>query len=100
MTGDKLLPQDEAEEDDSPYPTLEEVETMASEPIYARRKKVTASYLLASQHGNDQSTETCYSLDSLPTNVIKPLYELKEDGAVIGESHLVLLSMAKVVIAC
>ena len=52
-TGDKLLPQDEAEEDDSPYPTLEEVETMAAEPIYARRKKVTASYLLASQHGSE-----------------------------------------------
>lgn len=73
---------------------------MASESIYARRKKVTASYLLTSQHGNDQSTETCYSLDSLPTNVIKPLYELKEDGTVIGESQLVLLSKAKVVIAC
>ena len=73
---------------------------MASEPIYAKRKKVTASYLFASQYGNDQSTETCYSLDSHPTNVIKPLYELKEDGTVIGECHLVLLSMAKVVIAC
>ena len=73
---------------------------MASEPIYVKRKKVTASYLLASQCGNDLSTETCYSLDSLPTNVIKPIYELKEDGTVIGESQLVLLSMAKVVIAC
>jgi len=73
---------------------------MASEPIYVKRKKVTASYLLASQYGNDLSTETCYSLDSLPTNVIKPIYELKEDGTVIGESQLVLLSMAKVVIAC
>jgi hypothetical protein len=73
---------------------------MASEPVYARRKKVTTSYLLASQHGNDQSTETCYSLDSLPNNVIKPLYELKEDGTVIGEFQLVLLSMAKVVVAC
>jgi len=73
---------------------------MASEPIYVKRKKVTASYLLASQYGNDLSTETCYSLDSLPTNVINPIYELKEDGTVIGESQLVLLSMAKVVIAC
>ena len=73
---------------------------MAAEPIYARRKKVTASYLLASQHGSEQSTETCYSLDSLPTNVIKPIYELKEGGTVIGEPQLVLLSMAKVVIAC
>ena len=73
---------------------------MAYEPIYARRKKVTASYLLASQYRNDQNKETCYSLDSHPTNVIKPLYELKEDGTVIGESQLVLLSMAKVVFAC
>jgi hypothetical protein len=79
---------------------LEEVETNAAEPIYARRKKVTASYLLASHNGNDQSTETCYSLDSLPTNVIKPLYELKEDGTVIGESQLVVLPMMKVVFAC
>jgi hypothetical protein len=68
---------------------------MASEPIYARRKKVTASYLLASQYGNDQSTETCYSLDSLPTNVIKPLYELKKDGTVIGESQLVQVVYGK-----
>jgi hypothetical protein len=73
---------------------------MAAEPIYARRKKVTASYLLASHSGNDQSVETCYGLDSLPTNVIKPLYELQEDGTVIGESQIVLLPMKKVVIAC
>jgi hypothetical protein len=59
---------------------------MAAEPIYARRKKVTVSYLLASQCGNEQSTETCYGLDSLPANVIKPMYELREDGTVIGES--------------
>jgi hypothetical protein len=59
---------------------------MAAEPIYARRKKVTASYLLASQNGKEQNTETCYSLESLPTNVIKPIYELQEDATVIGES--------------
>jgi hypothetical protein len=59
---------------------------MAAEPMYARRKKVTASCLLACQPGNEQNTETCYSLESFPTNIIKPIYELKEDGTVIGES--------------
>ncbi|PNF33721.1 hypothetical protein B7P43_G11418, partial [Cryptotermes secundus] len=77
--GDKLLPQDEAEEDDSPFPTLEEVEAMAAEPIYASRRKVTASFLMTSQHGNEQNTETCCSFDSVTFSDIKPLYELKED---------------------
>jgi hypothetical protein len=86
-----LLPQDEAEEDDSPFPTLEEVEAMAAEPIYARRRKVTASFLMASQHGNEQNIETCYGFDSISFSGIKPLYELKEDGTLIGESSLLVL---------
>jgi hypothetical protein len=89
-TEDKLLPQDEAEEDDSPFPTLEEVEAMAAEPIYASRRKVTASFL-TSQRGNEQNIETCYGFDSVTFIDIKPLYELKEDGTLIGESSLLVL---------
>jgi hypothetical protein len=81
-----LLPQDDAEEDDSPFPTLEEVEAMAAQPIYASRRKVSASLLMASQRGNDQNIETCYDFDSTSFSGIKPLYELKEDGTLIGES--------------
>jgi hypothetical protein len=86
-----LLPQDDSEEDDSPFPTLEEVEAMAAQPIYAHRRKVTASCLMASQHGNDQNIEACYSLDSSSFIGIKPLYELKEDGTLMGESSLLAL---------
>jgi hypothetical protein len=87
-TGDKLLPQDEVEEEESPFPTLEEVEAMAAEPMYARRRKVTASYLIAPQHGNEQNIETCDGLDSLSASVVEPLYKLKDNGTLIGESSL------------
>jgi hypothetical protein len=86
-----LLPQDEVEEDDSPFPTLEEVEAMAAEPIYANRRKVTASFLTTSQRGNEQNIETCYGFDSVTFNCIKPLYELKEDRTLIGEASLLVL---------
>jgi hypothetical protein len=83
-----LLPHNEEEEDDSPFPTLEEVEAMAAEPIYSSRRKVAASYLTASQQGNEQNTGSYNGLDSLSANVIEPLYKLKEDGTLIGESSL------------
>lgn len=86
-----MLPQDDSEEDESPFPTLEEVEAMAAQPIYASRRKVTASCLMASQHGNDQNIETCYGLDSTSFIGIKPLYELKDDGTLIGEFSLLVL---------
>jgi hypothetical protein len=86
-----LLPHHEEEEDDSPFPTLEEVEAMAAKPIYASRRKVAPSYLIASQEGNEHNTGTYDSLDSLSVNVIEPLYKLKENGTLIGESSLLHL---------
>ncbi|KDR08798.1 ATP-dependent DNA helicase Q4 isoform X2 [Zootermopsis nevadensis] len=76
---DKLLPHDEEGEDDSPFPTLEEVEA----PIYGSRRKVAASCLTASRQGNEQNTGTYDIIDSLSANIIEPLYNLKEDGTLI-----------------
>ncbi|KAJ4432193.1 hypothetical protein ANN_20809 [Periplaneta americana] len=83
LQGDKLLPQDELEEDDSPFPTLEEVEAMAAEPVYASKRKVTLSQLIAPDGENNQNTDTFDSLDPFVGNSIQPLYMLKEDGSVI-----------------
>lgn len=80
-----MLPHDEEGEDDSPFPTLEEVEAMAAEPIYGSRRKVAASCLTASRQGNEQNTGTYDIIDSLSANIIEPLYNLKEDGTLIGE---------------
>ncbi|PSN39460.1 hypothetical protein C0J52_17707 [Blattella germanica] len=81
---DKLLPQEEDDdiEEDSPFPTLEEVEAMASEPAHASKRKVLSSQLLTC-NGNEQHSENFDSLDLLMANAVKPLYSLKENGDLI-----------------
>jgi hypothetical protein len=46
---------------------------------------------MTSQCGNEQKIDTCYGFDSVSFTGIKPLYELKGDGTLIGKSSLLVL---------
>ena len=78
------MPQEDDAEDDSPFPTLEEVEAMASGTAYTTRRKVLSSQLLLPS-GNDEDSQIIDSLDMFIPNAVAPLYPLKENGDLIGK---------------
>ncbi|XP_067009725.2 ATP-dependent DNA helicase Q4 [Anabrus simplex] len=88
LKGDKLLPQDnEEEEDESPFPTLEEAALMAAESAVPSRRRPIVSQ---DNVDSDISATPGMSLpgyvvealnkDEGSKRVVEPLYQLKPDG--------------------
>ncbi|XP_063241000.1 ATP-dependent DNA helicase Q4 isoform X2 [Bacillus rossius redtenbacheri] len=101
--GDKLLPQDEGEEEDeSPFPTLEQAEAMAAElaqPNVRRTFQLGREELevrsLAEQKDLPDSMKEELGIETLPPSKVPPVYKLNEDGSLIDTPLEVVAALLK-----
>ncbi|KAJ8891004.1 hypothetical protein PR048_010513 [Dryococelus australis] len=100
--GDKLLPQEEGEdEDESPFPTLEQAEAMAAELAQPSKRKFRLGpeelelQSLSEQKDLPESMKDVLGVEGLPPSRIEPVYKLNEDGSVIDTPLEVLAALVE-----